>query len=122
LPFVQPFPLYKRKEELMSEHAFDTFSREAAAVLSRRKSLLTLGGAALAAGLAGSVGVEAKQNPVKKAKQKNKKKCNRASQECFAIAQAIAGAQPEAVACCENCFAADFLTCILAVTTTASLQ
>jgi hypothetical protein len=43
----------------MSKHAFDTFTRQTADAVSRRGSLLTLGGAALAAGLAGAGGTRA---------------------------------------------------------------
>ncbi len=45
----------------MSGHTFDTFTRQTADAVSRRGSLLTLGGAALAAGLAGSGGTKARK-------------------------------------------------------------
>jgi hypothetical protein len=112
------FPIVSHdKEDLMREHAFDTFTRGTTDALSRRHSLMTLGGAALAAGLAGAVGTEAKQNPAKKVKKKNKKKCNQEREECRNLVLALER-PPEIeaafLACCENCFAGDFAVCLIA--------
>jgi hypothetical protein len=59
----------------MSQQRFDAFTRQAAEAISRRRSLAAMGGAgaALAAGLAGPLGVDAKKSAAKKAKKKCKK-------------------------------------------------
>jgi hypothetical protein len=56
-------------------------SPDAFAAVSRRNSLLTLGGAALAAGLAPTPGAEAKKSAAKKAR----KKCKRQVGQCTAF-------------------------------------
>ena len=67
----------------MSDNSFDAFARSAAAAIDRRKSLRTLGGAALVAALANPLAVEsAKDNKAKKAKKKAKKKCRRQVGQC----------------------------------------
>jgi hypothetical protein len=109
----------------MSESAFDAFTRSTAEALSRRHSLMAMGGAALAAGLTGAVGTEAKQSAAKKVKKKNKKKCNQVRESCrnVVLANVEGGSDPEIVqaflACCENCFAPDLLTCLLAADATS---
>ncbi len=62
----------------MSTDAFAALTRTAAETVSRRRSLLRLGGAALVAGPAGRMRAEAKQSPSKKAS----KKCKRQSGKC----------------------------------------
>ena len=59
----------------MSHQTFDAFTRTVGQAATRRSSLLALGGAALAAGVATQVGTEAKKKPVKKVKKKNAAKC-----------------------------------------------
>jgi hypothetical protein len=98
----------------MSESAFDGFTREAAARLSRRGSFATLGGAALAAGLAGPMTAEAK-NPAQKVKKKNNQRCEQVREECRNLALGIPNpdvVSQAAFACCDNCFVGDFLTCL----------
>jgi hypothetical protein len=102
----------------MSEQAFDTFTRQAATV-TRRGSLAGLGGAALAAGLTGHVGRAAQDNDkkkAKKAKKKIKKRCNQQQDECLAALTRLGGEALIFGICCENCFADDFLNCIIANT------
>jgi hypothetical protein len=100
----------------MSERSFDTLARGTAEALSRRGSLVTLGGAALAAGLLGAVGTEAKQNPAKKVKKKDKKRCNQARDGCRTLVQSIPIGDEEIrgifLACCENCRSGDFVECL----------
>jgi hypothetical protein len=105
------------EEGSMTEQAFDAFTRSVGHVATRRSSLLALGGAALAAGFVTQVGTEAKQKPAKKIKKKNKKKCNQEIAECRTLvlaADADPATEAAILACCENCFAGDFLTCFLA--------
>ena len=108
----------------MSLQAFDAFTRSVGQSASRRSSLLALGGAALAAGMAAPVGTEAKQNPAKKVKKKNKQKCNQEIAECRTVIAAIDNdpeTEAQLLACCENCFAGDFVTCLIALSA-ASLR
>jgi hypothetical protein len=59
----------------MSESAFDAFSRHASQAVSRRSSLVTLGGAALAAIVAmPGIGIAGKSSNNKNKKQKQAKK------------------------------------------------
>ena len=58
----------------MNANAFDAFTRRTAAAVSRRKSLLTIGGAALGATVAAPFVVEADLKK-KECKKKCKKKC-----------------------------------------------
>lgn len=97
----------------MTNTTFDTFTRQAATQVSRRRSLMTLGGAGLAAALGGPLAVEAKKNSGKKAKKKAKKKCQQQVQQCeSALAQVGA---PEFAFCCQflgTCNATQFIQCI----------
>jgi hypothetical protein len=75
---------------------------------------MALSGAALAAGLLGAVATEAKQNPAKKVKKKDKKRCNQAREACKSIVLTIDAGEDERqilLACCENCRAGDFISC-----------
>jgi hypothetical protein len=109
----------------MSEGRVDAITRSAAGALSRRSSLRTLGAAALAAGLAKVAGIEAKQNPVKKVKEKNKRRCGQVREACRAIPLAVP--HPDDVSglvltCCEHCFVGDFLECFTAGLNAASVD
>jgi hypothetical protein len=68
----------------MSENAFDVFTRDIGDAVSRRASLMTLGGAALVAALAGAPAAEAKKNNNKKAKKAKKRARRRLQQTCDA--------------------------------------
>jgi hypothetical protein len=64
----------------MSESAFDAFSRRAGETVSRRSSLVTLGGAALAAMVATpSIGVAGKSGKNKNKTRKQKKQAKKQS-------------------------------------------
>lgn len=67
-------------EELLSERAFDTFARRAADAVSRRNSILALGGAALAAAV-----MTEPTSSRRKAKKQVKKKCKRQVAPCRAF-------------------------------------
>jgi hypothetical protein len=107
------------EEKPMSEHTFDAFARQTATV-TRRGSLVGLGGAMLAAGIADPVGTEAKDNNDKKKKQKAKKKikkrCNQQQDDCVASLLRVGGESALITFCCENCFSDDFLACVIANT------
>jgi hypothetical protein len=100
----------------MTTHGFETVTRHAAAGISRRSSLLTLSGAALAA-TAGKPGVSAAKKGGESCGKKHKKKCNNNKAACNALAAPICP-DPECLAtfavCCNECFTAAFLTCLLA--------
>ncbi|MBW3634042.1 MAG: hypothetical protein KY456_13545 [Chloroflexi bacterium] len=105
----------------MTHSAFDAFTRRTAGI-SRRRSLMTLGGAGLAAALGGPLGTEAKKNKnknaKKKAKKQAKKKCQQQVPQCetaLAQAQALDGFY-----CCQflsTCDAAGFIQCLANVST-----
>jgi hypothetical protein len=102
----------------MSTHAFDAVTRRAAAGRSRRRSLLTLSGAALAATIATPARSEAKQRKGPDCKQKEKQRCNSDAAACKATVNAICELEPAQcaamLACCETCSARGFLTCFAA--------
>jgi hypothetical protein len=77
------------EEGEMDGRAFDTLTRRAADVVSRRSSLAALGGATLAAGLLAPLAAEAKDNKAKKAKKKAKKKCKKQEGQCNEAVQAF---------------------------------
>jgi len=62
----------------MDDQAFDAMTRQAVEAVSRRGSLLTLGGAALAAGLFGPALAEAKKG----GKKGKNKKCHKQASRC----------------------------------------
>jgi hypothetical protein len=98
----------------MSEQSFDAFTRRAAQAVSRRQSLMALGGATLAAAAAKPSIAEAKKNKNKKAKKKAKKKCKQQVPQCEA-AVAQANGIPQQIQCCQflsNCNAGSFVQCI----------
>jgi hypothetical protein len=97
------------KEHPMSEHTFDSFTRQAVVAITRRATLAAFSGAAMAAGLARQPGLAAKDD--KKDKKKAKKQCNQQKDQCRAIL--IAAGSPAALICCESCFSNQVLRCLL---------
>jgi hypothetical protein len=101
----------------VNQHTFDTFTRDAA--FSRRHSLVTLGGAALAATFGGATLVDAG----KKNRNKRKKKCNRQKTTCREIvAEFCADFGDDAPACeavvlpcCATCNIANGMRCAIEV-------
>jgi hypothetical protein len=65
----------------MHKHVFDQFTRNATDALTRRRSLVTLGGAVLATSIAAPPRAHAGKNS-KKAKKQAKKKCKRQVEAC----------------------------------------
>ena len=99
----------------MSEAVLDTFARRAAAVTVRRLLFGILGGAALAASLAGVFGTAAKQSPVRKVKRKNARRCQQVRNACRSILLAVPNPDilsQVALSCCGQCFAMDWLACV----------
>jgi hypothetical protein len=113
----------------VSAHPFDTWTRHAITV-SRRASLTSLGGAALAAALSVTPEVNAAKNS-KKAKRKLKKKCAAQAGQCQATVQTFCAGimdpaqQQECVQvlspCCAlitGCDVSRGISCILTAATT----
>lgn len=99
----------------MSTATFDDFTRRAAGTVSRRASLMTLGGAALAAATTKPSIAEAKKNKNKKAKKKAKKKCKQQVPQCETALAQVGGNGPQLVFCCQflgSCNATQFIQCI----------
>jgi hypothetical protein len=101
----------------MSTRAFAAVRRHAADGVSRRTSLLTLGGAALAAVATLDVS-EAKKKKGKDCKKKAKQRCSNDVASCTALIPAVCSGDPTCIAkvnlCCETCSGNGFLTCLLA--------
>ena len=120
----------------MNDRSFETITRNAAGGISGRRSLITLGAAGLAAGLASPFAAEAKKaSPLAaegkkggKHKRKDKKqKCPPAAvdrcpgqvETCTATLTAVCGGNPEcqdAVACCPHlrtCDASGYFACLI---------
>jgi hypothetical protein len=96
--------------------AFDAVSRRAAESISRRRSLLTLGGAALGATLATPSASEAKKRL--SCKEKEQRRCKRDADACKAYIDEFCAPNPAPECtivkpCCENCSAAGFFDCVL---------
>jgi hypothetical protein len=102
----------------MGTETFEALAQGVATVASRRSSLLTLGGAALAAAASQSGIGEAKKKSGNKCKKKEKNRCNNDAAACIATAQATGTCDATCIAqitpCCETCSANDFLVCLLA--------
>lgn len=104
----------------MSTRAFDAFTRGAADAASRRNALLALGGAVLAASLVAPEAGVAKKKKGKDCKKKEKQRCSNDAAACKPTLLSICMLTPQecalAAACCDECSANGFLTCLLAVT------
>jgi hypothetical protein len=102
----------------MNSQVLESVTRRAAAAVSRRSSLVTLGGTALAASLAMPGVSEAKKKKGKDCKKKEKQRCSNDTADCIATLQATPSCDATCVAlltpCCETCSANGFLTCFLA--------
>jgi hypothetical protein len=98
----------------MNDPAFDAFTRHAAGGISRRTSLLTLGGAGVAAALGGPLAAEAKKNKrdnkkfKRKIKKAQNKKCQQQVGQCQAIVAAQQPGNAAAFACCDFLGTCDF--------------
>lgn len=112
----------------MSEQNFDAFIRHATQAVSRRESLMMLGGAALAAAAAKPSHAEAAESGKKnrkKAKRQARKKCGRQVGQCrtIVIQRCTDSQNPQiceesALPCCEffsKCNAGAGLQCLFAL-------
>jgi hypothetical protein len=101
----------------MRTHAFDAVTRRHAAGVSRRSSVLTLGGAALAAAIATPELSHAKKKKGKDCKKKEKQRCSNDIEACETTINLScndpAGC-PEALLCCQSCSAEGFFECLIA--------
>jgi hypothetical protein len=105
----------------MNTQSFDAVARRAAVGMSRRSSLVTLGGAAAGALIAGPSASEAKKKKGKDCKKKEKQRCSSDAAACKTTVQVALcpDAEPAtcvaAQTCCDQCSANGFLTCLLAI-------
>jgi len=76
------------------QQPFDTLARPASAVVTKRRSFTTLGGAAAMAAIAGPLGTQAGKKRCKK------KKCKRQVEQCLDAISAFCGGEES----CENNF------------------
>lgn len=104
----------------MDSQAFETLTRRTAEGISRRSSLLTLGGAALAATMATPDVSQAKKKKKSgdKGKEKEKKRCNNDAAACKSTVQSLCDPTDPATClilqnCCEECSANGFLECLI---------
>lgn len=102
----------------MSKEAFDAVTRQAADAMSRRKSMLALGGLALAASLAEPPAALGKKKK-RRAKKQVRKKCRRQVRDCRNFFSGFCGGIPECeeefYPCCEElakCDAGAMFTCL----------
>jgi type IV secretory pathway VirD2 relaxase len=110
----------------MSTRAFAALRRHAAEGVSRRTSLLTLGGAALAATVAKPDVSEAKKKKGQDCKKKAKQRCANDAAACRAQIPAACADDPNctglATFCCEACSGNGFITCLLAASPGAAAR
>jgi hypothetical protein len=104
----------------MNSTAFDILTRFMAEGISRRSSLRTLGGAALAATMASpDVGAaKKKKKNGDKGKDKEKKRCSKDAAACKDTIQPLCDPADPATCliiqnCCEECSANGFLECLI---------
>ena len=103
---------------IMTSEARSAFTRRAARTVSRRASLLSLGGAALAT--ATRTDSAAKRKSGNTCKKKEKQRCSNDAAACRNTVQlgCDPGDPTNCAAeqdCCDNCSANGFLTCLLLV-------
>jgi hypothetical protein len=98
----------------MHAPSIDDLALRAATAVTRRRSLLALGGAALAANVASRTGLTAQdkdKQKAKKAKKKARQRCNQQKAQC----RAAGGGDFAMFGCCESCYADDFLACLISL-------
>ena len=93
---------YHHERGLMSDHAFDTIARRAAETVSRRRSLLNLGGAALVAGLVLPASAPARAGGKGKGKDRCKSQVGKCREGVFDLCLIVYG---EDVAECVDLYA-----------------
>jgi hypothetical protein len=101
----------------MPTHGIESIARRAAFSVSRRRSLVTLGGAALAAPLASPRLSGAKNRTRgKDCKKKEKQRCNSDIAACkgtVLLSCPDPAGCPAAQFCCEDCSASGFIACLI---------
>lgn len=103
----------------MTRGTLSTHTRSAET--SQRRTLLALGGAGLAATLAGALGASAKNNAGKKARKKAKKKCKQQTASCTdqvtafceQVTEEVAECKAALLPCCAECDVALGVTCTI---------
>jgi hypothetical protein len=94
----------------VNSHTFDTLTRQARGVVTRRGSLLTLGGAALAATMANPGVSVASGGGFRK---KLKRRCDQNKTKCVSSMNAFCNEVEECIAalapCCDECFSNPFI-------------
>ena len=101
----------------MNSQAFETRTREVGGAVSRRTSLLTLGGAALTA--VAHPSVSAAKNKKNKSggtcKKKLTQRCNLNKTQCTSTVTTFCNGDASCIAkltpCCDECFSNEFLVC-----------
>jgi hypothetical protein len=108
----------------MSTRAVDSIIRHATDGVSRRRSLLTLGGAALAAVATPAIGEAKKKGP--DCKKKARQRCSNDTAACIAEAPVACDGDADCIAnvigCCDTCAANAFLTCLIAASGSAAAR
>jgi hypothetical protein len=114
------FVVLSQEETSMNSRAFEALTRRTAGGISRRSSLLSLGGAALAATLVtGDVtAAKKKKKSGDKCKEKETKRCNKDAASCKDTVQPLCDPADPATClilqnCCEECSANGFLECLI---------
>ena len=106
----------------MNMQSFDAVARRAAEGISRRRSLLTLGGAAAATMIARPSASEAR-NKGKKCKNKEKQRCANDAAACKTTILPLCDSPGSADCivqqnCCDTCAASEFIACLAAAQAT----
>jgi hypothetical protein len=100
----------------MNTEAIESLTRRAADAVSRRASLVTLGGAALAAAVATKPGVSEAKKGGQSCGKKQKKKCKNVEATCNTNGIALCAGDPTCLSqiqlCCQQCFSDGFLQCL----------
>jgi hypothetical protein len=117
---IVPISVLCQEEKSMHSTAFATLTRRTVQGITRRSSLLTLGGAALAATIA-SPDVSAAKKKKKsgdRGKDKEKKRCNKDAEACKDTVQTLCDPADPATCliiqnCCEECSANGFVECLI---------
>ncbi len=103
----------------MNTESFDTVTRLAAEGISRRRSLITLGSAAIVATVTRPSASEAKKKGPD-CKKKEKQRCASDAAACRATLAPFCAGDPTTCiilgACCDTCSSNGFLTCLIAAT------
>jgi hypothetical protein len=102
----------------MRTHVLNLITRRAASQITRRHSLLTLGGAALSAtAIAQPERATARKKKGKDCQKKERQRCANDAEACrltVLLSCGQPGACGEAARCCDECTAAGFAACALA--------